>query len=241
MQFGAQASKSIKQEEGSYGWRVADLEGGSQTRSASVVYRSGVAQVEGGVVQAGRSAQGAVSVDGSIALAGGDVFLSPRIHDSFAVVDVGAPNVPIEYENRKVATTGSGGRAIVPDLRSFQRNKIAIDPTNLPINASIASTKETIVPADHGVAVVNFGVQASVAGAVVKLVDATGKPLKTGLAGKLADGKEFVVGYDGKAYIEGLSASNAATIDLDPGACQAEFEYKANADEQVVIGPIACR
>lgn len=240
-QFGLQASKSIKPEEGSYGWRVSDLEGGSPSRGAAIAYRSGFAQIEGGVLQSGRAVQGALSVDGAIVAAGGDVFLSPRVNDAFAVVDVGAPDVPIEYENRRVATTGRSGRALVPDLRSFQKNRISIDPTKLPLNASIASTRETVTPADRGAVVVNFGVQARVAGAIVKFVDAAGKPLKTGLAGKLNSEADFVVGYDGRAYLENLTASNAIAIEIEPGSCRAEFAYEARGDDQVVIGPVTCR
>ena len=85
------------------------------------------------------------------------------------------------------------------------------------------------------------GVQARVAGAIVKFVDAAGKPLKTGLAGKLNSEADFVVGYDGRAYLENLTASNAIAIEIEPGSCRAEFAYEARGDDQVVIGPVTCR
>ena len=80
-----------------------------------------------------------------------------------------------------------------------------------------------------------------VAGAIVKFVDAAGKPLKTGLAGKLNSEADFVVGYDGRAYLENLTASNAIAIEIEPGSCRAEFAYEARGDDQVVIGPVTCR
>ena len=241
MQFGAQASKSIRSEEGSYGWRVSDTEGANPQRAAAVAYRSGFAQIEAGANQVGHGVQGAVQVEGSIAAAGGGVFFAPRINDAFAIVDAGAPNIPVEYENRRVTTTGSNGKAIVPDLRSFQKNKLAIDPTNLPLNASVQSTRETVVPADGGGVYVQFGVQETVSSAIIKLVNAEGKPLKTGLSGRLNDGEDFVVGYDGRAFIKGLAADNTVAIDTEPGACKASFNYQANGDTQVVIGPLQCR
>ena len=37
--------------------------------------------------------------------------------------------------------TDSCGRALIPRLRSYQRNKITIDTTKLPVDADIATTE----------------------------------------------------------------------------------------------------
>ncbi|MGG6495351.1 UNVERIFIED_CONTAM: fimbrial biogenesis outer membrane usher protein, partial [Bacteroidetes bacterium 56_B9] len=93
-------------------------------------------------------------------------------------------------------------------------------------DADIATTNEIVVPADRNGVVVNFGVKSSPRAALVGFVDAAGKPLRAGLEGHLdADGSAFVVGYDGQAYIRGLAAQNAVTIDLGEGFCRAEFQY----------------
>ena len=182
-----------------------------------------------------------MSVEGAVALAGGGFYLAPRVNDSFAIIDVGAPDVPIEFENRRVGKTGSNGKALVPDLRSFQKNKIAIDPSRLPVNASIGSTQETLIPADRGVVYAKFGVETGVSSAIVKFVSTDGKPLKSALSGKLNGDEDFIVGYDGRAFIKALKASNEVVIETEPGTCKAEFAYKTAGDEQVVIGPVQCK
>ena len=53
---------------------------------------------------------GTAQLDGSIALAGGDIFLGNRIDDAFAVVKAGAPDVDVLYENRVVTRTKASGR-----------------------------------------------------------------------------------------------------------------------------------
>jgi outer membrane usher protein len=68
-----------------------------------------------------------------------------------------------------------------------------------------------------------------------------GKPLRAGLRGKTASGTGFAVGYDGRAYIEGLDPQNAVTVALEGGECHAEFPYGPGAKGQTVIGPVACR
>ncbi len=240
-QFGMQASKSIKPEAGSYGWRVTDNEGVSSNRAAAVAYRSGIAQIEGGVSQAGRGVTGSMQVDGSVAVAGGGVFAGPRINDAFAIVDVGAPGVPVAFDNRYIGETNSSGKMLVPDLRSFQKNRINIDPLKLPLNASIGSTQEIVVPADGGVAYANFGVQAETRTAIVALTDAAGKPLKPGLSGVLNEVEPFIIGYDGLAFIKNLAADNRIVVHVANGECRGQFAYKASVESQTRVGPVRCQ
>jgi outer membrane usher protein len=182
-------------------------------------------------------------VDGSIALAGGGVFLANRIDDAFAVVDVGAPGVAVSHENRTIGVTDSSGRLLVPYLLSWQRNAIQIDPKNLPIDADVRSTRNVVVPADSSGVVVKFGVTRHSDAALVVLVEQDGKPVPVTSQGKLEKGGEtFVVGYDGQAYVQGLSSQNRVVIRRpDNSTCRAEFAYTPKPGEQVLIKDVVCR
>lgn len=236
-----QVAKSMKQDVGDYGWRIIDMEGKTQNRSAAASYRSQIAQVEGGIAQSGRGVLGTATIEGAISSAGGDVFLSNRINDGFAVVKAGAPGVKVDVENRYAGTTNSNGKLLVADLRSFQKNKVTIDPSNLPLTASMETTREVVAPADGGVVVVDFGVNTETNSAHVTFQRANGKAIPAGTQGQLNDGTRFVVGYGGKALIQGLSASNHATLTFDGGSCTASFHYAKNKQEQVFIGPVSCQ
>jgi outer membrane usher protein len=88
---------------------------------------------------------------------------------------------------------------------------------------------------------VKFATKSDVQAAVVVLVGPNGKPLPVGSKGKLDDGEaDFVVGYDGRAFVKELKSANKVSITLDKGECHAAFDYAASADSQVVIGPISC-
>ncbi|RUY08990.1 fimbrial biogenesis outer membrane usher protein, partial [Mesorhizobium sp. M7A.F.Ca.US.005.03.2.1] len=71
----------------------------------------------------------------------------------------------------------------------------------------------------------------------------TGTPLEAGLKGRMEAGsEEFVIGYDGEAYIRGLSAQNTVVIDrLDGTSCKADFFYTPAPGQQVAIKDVACR
>ncbi|WP_352838080.1 FimD/PapC C-terminal domain-containing protein [Mesorhizobium sp. M0830] len=65
---------------------------------------------------------------------------------------------------------------------------------------------------------------------------------QAGLKGKL-DGatEEFVIGYDGEAYVRGLASHNAVVVErADGSTCRAEFTFKPATGQQVVIRNAVC-
>ncbi|MFL5089102.1 MAG: fimbria/pilus outer membrane usher protein [Xanthobacteraceae bacterium] len=240
--FTADAGKSIESEVGSYGWRVHDSEGTSTDRGAMGTYRASIAEVQGNVWQRPGSAGGSLQASGAVATMGGGVFLANRIDDSFAVVDTGTPGVDVLYENRPAGKTNSRGQVLIPTLRSYQANKIAIDPAGLPINADISETQLIVTPADRTGVLARFGVKTDVKSAVVVLSDKGGKVLPAGTAGRLEGTEEtFIVGYDGRAYVKGLGEANTVLVSSPAGECRASFPFTAQQDSQVVIGPVVCQ
>src|SRR5690606_23952226 len=120
------------------------------------------------------------NVTGSIVAAGGGVFLANRINDAFAIVDAGAAALPVLYENRPAGVTGYNRMFLIPDLRSYERNRVAIDPAGLPLDAVVSSTRQTIIPADRAGVVVHFGDRASGGSALVTFKDKSGDFISVG-------------------------------------------------------------
>ena len=235
------AVKSLGINPGDYGWEVRDSEGASPYRDASFSYRSNYMMAKVGASQDGSSTNAGLELRGAIATMGGGVFFSNWIDDGFAVVDGGAPNVGVSYENRPVGTTGANGLLLVPTLRSYQNNKITIDPTNLPVDAEIETTHDVVAPADRAGVLVKFKVHSDTTAALVVFVRADGSFVPAGSAGKIDGGDEFVVGYDGQSFIKNLGSSNLATIEFAAGSCRASFNFTPRSGEQVRIGPVTCQ
>ncbi len=235
--------KSGGDEVGSLGWRIRDAEDARTNRLASINYRAPIARFEVGVEQYEDLYRASAQVDGAVVVAGGDVFLSNRVDDAFAVVDTGAAGIEVEYENRPVGRTNRRGKLLLPGLRSYEPNKIAIDPTNLPVDAAVGGTRETTVPADRSGTVVKFAVDTAPQAALVTLRDEEGAFVETGASGHLAGSSEsFVVGYDGQAYVTGLGARNTIVIDQPTrGRCEASFAFRPKEGEQVNIPDTVCR
>lgn len=236
-----EVSKPLTQEPGSVGWDLRDMEGQQAQRSASAAYRSDYGTVQATAAQQRGGLTGTIQNEGAVVLAGGDIFFANRINDAFAVVDAGAPGLQVFSENRPVAHTDGNGKALVPSLNSYQSNKVSIDPRDLPLNASIQTTQEILSPTYRGGIIVDFGIKTDVRSAIVIFDGPNGLPLQTGLHGRTASGHDFVIGYDGRAYIEGLDAKNIAIVHLPEGQCQVEFAYAPQYNTQVLIGPTVCR
>jgi outer membrane usher protein len=239
--FSTSVARGEKIADGGYGWRVRASKDTTTRLAAAGSYRSPWARFGASVEQSDKNIRANAQVDGAIAIAGGDIFAANRIDDAFAVVDVGAPGVEVLFQNRPVGKSNSRGKKLVTGLNAYQPNHIAIDPANLPVEANIASTRNVVVPAAQSGVVVNFGVSEDPKAAIVALVDASGQPIEVGNAAQLEGGDEFVIGYDGQAYMTGLSASNSVTVTFEDGtSCAAQFDYKPAKGEQIVIDGVQC-
>jgi outer membrane usher protein len=235
------AAKPLDAKPGSIGWRIHDGEFGSTQRAAAVSYRSSFARTEASVYQDKSGVQATAEVEGAVATLGGGVFFTNRIDDAFAVVQTGVPKVPVFFENRPVGETNASGLALVTGLRSYQPNKIAIDAANLPVDADVTASESVVVPADRSGVKVDFTVKTDTRPAVVVFQGADGQALAAGAQGQIEGGESFVVGYDGRAYIKNLAATNNATITTLNGQCQAAFAYEPHPSEQVVIPGVVCK
>ncbi len=171
------------------------------------------------------------------------IFASNTIYNSFAVVDTnGLPNVRVLEENRDVGVTNAKGRLLVPDLRAFELNHLAINANDVPLDSTLDSAIRNVKPQDRSGVIVRFPVRVSYA-ALLRLVDDADRPLSVGSRVVLrATQTAFPVGYDGEAYVQNLSALNQVDAELPNGRkCTAAFDYRPAKGTIPTIGPLHCR
>jgi outer membrane usher protein len=234
--------KQLSSEPGSMGYRgrlsagTSDISGGGAVGYSG---QYGVVTASGDLTPSGRSAQ--IEIDGAVAMIGSAVAFGQRSEDAFAIIRAGLPGVPILSELRPAGVTDFTGNILVADLPSFNKNRISVDTRALPTDIIVAKTEDVAVPARRSGVLIDIGAEKLPPSALVNFVDTSGQPLEPGAEGRVPNGKPFIVGYDGQAFVQGLGPHNEAQIRLVSGQrCGAQFAFDPNAKDSAAIGPVTC-
>lgn len=235
-----QVQHSLPQGSG-IGYRLAST-GGPQRRQEAALLMQSEAGTYG--VEATRTSGGngqRLSASGGATLLGGNLYLSRRLDDSFAVVEVGDySGVTVYADNHPVAQTDADGTALVPSLRAYQRNRIGIRQGDLPLDARIDVLDMTVTPRRRSGSLVEFPVR-SARGALLKIVLDDGSPMPVGSVVRVPGQEEaFPVARRGEAYVTGLKKQNYLRAFWKGRDCELEVELPAEAGPLPVLGPLVC-
>ncbi|MEZ0471937.1 fimbria/pilus outer membrane usher protein [Luteimonas sp. C3_2_a3] len=231
--------------DGGFGWRLQGRAGDDDDGGglAEAGWLGDYGRLGAGVVRQGDSRHVYAQASGSLVRMGGSTFASRSVYDAFAVVSTdGFAGVPVKLENRVIGHTDEHGMLLVTRLNAWQRNKLSIDPMDLPPDVRIAEVDRLATPSDRAGTRVRFEVR-PVRAAVLVLHDADGRPLPLGSRVQLVDGaaSEAIVGYDGETYLEQLRPRNRIRVELPGRACEATFDYPEAAAATIPrIGPLLC-
>lgn len=228
--------------EGGWSWRAGGDAGVRQAGRAEVAFAGTYGRVGAGVGMNDGRHEAFASASGAVLLMGDRLFASRRLDQSFAMVSTaGIAGVPVMLENRPVGSTDARGELLVAPLNAYQKNRVSIDPMQLPAHVRVDATEAYATPPDRGGASVRFSL-APVRSAVVVLTEEDGTPLPPGTEVRLDASREAVtLGYDGELYLERLGASEIALTALTRrGACRARFELPLAEAGIARVGPVAC-
>lgn len=230
--------------DGGYGWRLQGRagDGGGGGGLAEIGWQGEYARLGAGISRLHGSRHSYAQASGSLVRMGGATFAAREIHDAFAVVSTdGYAGIPVKLENRVIGQTDHRGMLLVSRLNSWQRNKLSIDPMDLPANVRVGAVDQWAVPADRSGTHIQFDVS-EVRAAVLVLNDEDGEPLPLGSRVRVAGVPgEAIVGFDGETYLETLGTESIVTTTTPEGAvCRVRFTYPTTADAVPRIGPLRC-
>lgn len=155
---------------------------------------------------AGGDAQRA-RIEGALVWIGGDIYASRQLGEAFAVIDTGpAADVSIYRENQWLGYTDARGRLLVPQLRAYETNRVALEPRELPPEVQLAQDRLLLRPYRGGGVLASFGVHRDTAQDwLLQLAD--GRPAPPG-SQLLIDGEaRQSVGYGGLVHLEATTAA----------------------------------
>ena len=176
---------------------------------------------------------------GAFALTSAGVLPARRLDQSFAVVEVADyPGLTVYRDNQPIGRTDKHGRILVDALRPYERNEIAIDATQVPMDGALAQAAIDVMPAYRSGAVVKFPVVRAEA-ATMRLVQRDGTVVPAGAHATL-NGREFPVALDGLLYVEGLAVPTRAKVSWKGGRCAIDVA-RPRGDEAIPdLGTLRC-
>ncbi|ALN62133.1 fimbrial Usher family protein [Lysobacter antibioticus] len=230
--------------DGGFGWRLQARGGdGEEGGLAEAGWLTSYGRYSLGFARQGDVDYGYASASGSLVWMGGHVFAARNVSDAFAVVSTGRADVPVLLENRPIGRTDRDGMLLVTPLNAWQRNRIAIDPMELPADLRLDRVEVQATPQDRSGTLVRFGIE-QVRAAVLVLQDDHGEALPLGsrvhLDSDSNSGASAVVGYDGETYLDTLQELNTVRVDTPDGSCSVRFAYPAGGGVPR-IGPLICQ
>jgi outer membrane usher protein len=179
------------------------------------------------------------SAAGGIAFTDAGVMPARRLDRSFAVVEVADfADMTVYVENQPIGRTDRKGRVLLDSLRPYERNAVSIDPKELPVEASLATTAMTVTPAYRSGPVVRFPVVRASA-ATLRLVQADGRPVPAGARVTTAS-EQVPVAMDGLVYLTAAAGRQDAVAEWVGQRCTFSFERPDGGDPQPDLGAVTC-
>lgn len=222
-----------------YGYRLQARNGGTEA-ALSLQNRLGTATLD--VAQNAGVTATQLSVTGGMAVLGGDIFLSRRIDQSFAVARVpGYAGVRVLADNQAAGQTDAKGNALIPRLRAYDSNVIAIDQRDLPMDAEIGALSVRAVPYFRSGVDVRFPIRRT-HGATLTIVLTDGSPLPPGAVVRvMGQAADALVGSNGEVYVVNLESDNRLRIDWHGQTCEFDLAFAPGADPLPDLGSFTCK
>ncbi len=179
------------------------------------------------------------SATGGLALTSAGIMPARTLDESFAVVELADyEGLTVYLDNQPVGRTDQKGRVLLDSMRAYQSNKISIDPKQIPIDASLATSVMTVTPAYRSGPVVRFPVVRASA-ATLRLLQRDGTPVPAGASVTTRE-ERATVASNGLVYLTAAQGRQQAIAEWPAHRCLFNVERPEDAGPQPDLGNITC-
>ncbi len=184
----------------------------------------------------------AVSWAGGMAwLPGTGLHFSRPIADSFALVSVGKPGIPIKMGEQIMGVSNAQGEVLVPELSAFYPNRLHIDLKTLPLNVALQQPEQFVKPRYRSGSFVPFELDTFTA--VEGAVYFAGQPLEqVSMRLQIGDNRfHALIGKQGYFYLENIpTGTYQGQVDSDAAQCHFALKIPDSSDIVQYLGDIQC-
>lgn len=215
----------------SINWQVSHRDHGlrAETTMAEVDWLNTHADLSAGISQQHSpllSTSVYAAASGRVVLVPQGVFLITKGTDAFGLVSTGgAPGIPVQLENNLVGVTNEQGLLLIPDLQSWQENKVSLDTRTIGEQWTLnGPMSKQVTPARHGGSLVAFDVRQNTS-AEFQVRDRSGRLLPPGGLVTEADGTPLTqIGFDGLLWLASPRQNAVLTVEKGDSLCRLRLE-----------------
>ena len=129
--------------------------GGNNSASSSLSYRTAFTTLNGSYSESGDYRQIGAGASGSLVAYRGGLLTSSQLGDTFAIIDApGAQGATLGGDGTR--TTNTAGKALVPYLSPYRKNRIQLDTTHMKEGVELKGNIQEVVPYAGSVTYVRF-------------------------------------------------------------------------------------
>lgn len=223
-----------------YGYNLYAAAGQQNNYQGTFLAQNDIGTYSVGAAKQGEAILGQAQASGAVVFLNKNLYLSRKIYQSLAVVEVpGFSNVEVYSQNQIIGKTDSDGTVLVPELIPYQNNPIRVELSNLPIDVEVGKEEINIIPYYRSGLVVKFPIKLA-AGATMKLLLPSGSPVPIEAVVKKKS-EEVPVGRDGEVYISNLEDYNELIVQVNDESYKCNFTYNKSEDPLPDLGTIQCQ
>ncbi|HID8544199.1 TPA: fimbria/pilus outer membrane usher protein [Escherichia coli] len=138
-----------------YSLSGSNRSGGKNAASGNLSYRTPFTTLNGSYSESGEYRQAGAGASGSLVAWRGGVLTSSQLGDTFAIIDApGAKGATLSGDGTR--TTNSNGKALVPYLSPYRKNRIQLDTTHMVDGVELKGNIQEVVPYAGSVTYVHF-------------------------------------------------------------------------------------
>ena len=234
------AHRTPKRTEG-WGYRAEITRGTAPNAEAVLLKRTGIGDFDLGISDRPEATTVRGNARGGVVFWDGAAKASRYIVGSYGVLK--APkigNARVYHDSQYVGRVDDKGRLLITDLRPFERNRIAIEPRDIPPGQYLENYEKIVVPHREAGIAVDYSRDIYISFIVI-VKDEKGNWLPFGTRVQGDGGKDFVVGHEGRLNIRYPGGQYRFMAVISTGTCEFEISVNPGTKTGQSPGMVTCR
>ena len=233
-------SKNLPLGEG-YGYRFLAAQGDLNQAQGYLAYQNKTGTYSATLTQTEGTTNYAAQVSGGLSFFDKQFLLSREVYNSFTLVKVpGFENICVYDRNVCIGRTDKSGTLLVPNSLPYQRNRIAIEPTDFPLNTEINNTVLEVMPYYRSGVLAKFDVK-TVHNVIMTLLQESGVPVPSGATVRIQDSTlTYPVGENGVFFAASTQSLLIGDASWEAEHCQFQVKIPTGNKILMQLGEVSC-